>query len=179
MKGGFSKWKNQCRLLLWKNYRLCRRNVRGTVIQLCIPAIFILILFVIQEALRSSFGNEGLALNIRSQGEDTINDIPLCSPGPEYDQCWTLFFTPNNSTEVNEIMRLIRTNNDPVIPEDSIRGFSTASEMDKSPSKMSLITPNEIEMDSKQERKEESKEEKKESTSSEDSSSSTSSSAED
>eukprot|EP01118_Nematostelium_gracile_P008164 TRINITY_DN2698_c0_g1_i3.p1 TRINITY_DN2698_c0_g1~~TRINITY_DN2698_c0_g1_i3.p1 ORF type:complete len:600 (+),score=136.61 TRINITY_DN2698_c0_g1_i3:37-1800(+) len=52
-------------------------------------------------------------------------------------------------------------------------------EMDKSPSKMSLITPNEIEMDSKQERKEESKEEKKESTSSEDSSSSTSSSAED
>jgi len=126
----YKKWWSQCKLLLWKNWRISIRNQRGTITQMCAPAAFIIILFILQNSIQGNTQRYDFFDKVHHQDIKSIENIPHCVVGPDNDQCWTMVYSPNNSAIADEIMRLVAQNNHPPIPQSSIRAFATPQDID-------------------------------------------------
>eukprot|EP01114_Cavostelium_apophysatum_P020991 TRINITY_DN7191_c0_g1_i5.p1 TRINITY_DN7191_c0_g1~~TRINITY_DN7191_c0_g1_i5.p1 ORF type:complete len:1762 (+),score=405.22 TRINITY_DN7191_c0_g1_i5:86-5371(+) len=129
-----SRWFSQFRWLLWKNYKLAVRNRSATILQLIAPAFFVISLYVFQESIKSSSTEYGdLYYDVHRNSETPIERIyPTVPPVhlPEgVECCWTFLYAPNNSSEVDYVVKMIAEDND--IPMSTIRGFATANDVDE------------------------------------------------
>eukprot|EP01114_Cavostelium_apophysatum_P009754 TRINITY_DN2300_c0_g1_i1.p1 TRINITY_DN2300_c0_g1~~TRINITY_DN2300_c0_g1_i1.p1 ORF type:complete len:1800 (+),score=493.64 TRINITY_DN2300_c0_g1_i1:225-5624(+) len=125
----YQKWSTQCKLLLWKNWRLSIRKMRATIVQILTPIIFIFALWVLQKSLEGNQLFYDFYDSVHSPEDERILDIPLCSTG-EQDFCYTFVYAPDNDSEVDEVVERIRLQNNPVIPESSVRAFPNADAVD-------------------------------------------------
>ncbi|KAL6073552.1 ABC transporter, ATPbinding domain containing protein [Balamuthia mandrillaris] len=125
---GFSKWWTQFRLLMWKNWLLTKRNKKSFLVQIAAPFILVFMLWVMEKAIISSQDDNFFEV-IRSYNREPAGHIPRCVTGdPGY--CYTFVYAPANDTEVETIIRNIREQNDPPIPESEVRGFADSTEVD-------------------------------------------------
>nr|QUF59427.1 ATP-binding cassette transporter Abca3-1 [Brachionus angularis] len=108
----------QIYLLLWKNYSLQKRSIIGTILEILVPALFVIILIPIRKIVRSD-----QYLNNTIFPTFTFNALPdHLMPFYEYESLekrynqqkknlsaglWTLGYQPNNSILINNIMRKV------------------------------------------------------------------------
>lgn len=129
-KKWYEMWWSQFKLLLWKNWKIMLRNRRSTIVQLAAPAFFVITLFFLEIAVRQDERYAGDLYNIvRTQKPYKVPDIPPCVQGPDTDFCYTFVYAPD-TPDVKEIIDLIRTQNNPTIPEDKVRAFDSEDEVD-------------------------------------------------
>lgn len=101
----------QLALLLWKNTLLQKRSIISTILEILVPALFVIILLPIRTIVRSDLHPDDTVYD-----EFTINELPssLTPPFPSdlhIDQMtarvglWTFAYAPNNTDLVNGIMK--------------------------------------------------------------------------
>ena len=100
----------QLNLLLWKNYLLQKRSIIGTILEILVPALFVIILLPIRTIVRSDYHPDDSVFD-----EYTIDALPSSLLPPfNYDDdslsfssragLWTFAYAPNNSDLVNRVM---------------------------------------------------------------------------
>ena len=119
---GFSKKMNsnfnQLNLLLWKNFNLQKRSIIATILEICVPALFALILLPIRKLVKSNH-----ILNDTTYPIFNINqfDPQLLPEQPssldyffnnflglnERASLWDFAYQPNNSDLVNNAMKKV------------------------------------------------------------------------
>ena len=109
---------NQLKLLLWKSFKLQKRSVIGTILELALPAFFAIILLPIRSIVKST-----------AHPNDTVYEQfspaqwPLTYPKPtppsnkminytivnDTNLLWRIGYTPNNDTLVTKLMKNLVT----------------------------------------------------------------------
>ena len=73
------------------------RNRRSTIVQLCTPAIFVIVLFLLELAIESNTAFYDFFDVVRHQKDESIKAIPHCVTGVHVEKCWTFAYAPNTS----------------------------------------------------------------------------------
>ena len=103
----------QLNLLLWKNYLLQKRSIIGTILEILVPALFVIILLPIRTIVRSDYHPDDSVFD-----EYTIDALPSSLLPPfNYDDdslsfssragLWTFAYAPNNTDLVNRVMKKV------------------------------------------------------------------------
>eukprot|EP01132_Coremiostelium_polycephalum_P010315 gene10315-12659_t len=123
------EWKRlrQTKILLRKNFILNKRNVRGTLIQLLVPFIFVFFLWILQFGLKENAKKDEAVQVFPNPSAQQISPIPRCIIGKNKDYCLTVVYTTN--TDIGDyVIEKIRVKNG--IPIEEVRKFTDTDEMD-------------------------------------------------
>nr|QUF59428.1 ATP-binding cassette transporter Abca3-2 [Brachionus angularis] len=115
MNCDFKKNLKQIYLLLWKNYSLQKRSIVSTILEILVPALFVIILIPIRKIVKSD-----QYLNNTIFPTFTFNSLP----DQLIPSLWTLGYQPNNSVLINNIMK--KVSNDLIV---NLIGFQDEDKM--------------------------------------------------
>jgi hypothetical protein len=99
---------HQLYLLLWKNAILQKRSLIGMALEICVPALFALILLPIRKIVKSdNYLNDTVYDPFRF--DSLPNDLlPETFYSRNYrDGLWSFGYQPNNSKMINDIMNSV------------------------------------------------------------------------
>ncbi len=108
---------NQLGLLLWKNIKLQRRSLVGTLLEIFVPALFAIILLPIRQIVKSDQYRNDTTYRAFSlemlPGDLTPHDTNRQVDSDSFDDLqWCFGYQPNNSTLLNAIMAQVAENLD-------------------------------------------------------------------
>ncbi|CAG9460936.1 unnamed protein product [Pedinophyceae sp. YPF-701] len=120
--------------LFKKNTILGYRNWRATVIQLCASFFFLLMLLLIDWAVKNDSQRQDRFKDVREPGVEAITNIPDCKEDmfmkDKAFDCYTLAYTPSNNAAVDAVIASVMANNDPPIPQEKVLSFNDPTETD-------------------------------------------------
>ncbi|GFP99357.1 ABC transporter a family member 2 [Phtheirospermum japonicum] len=122
----------QYKALFVKNLLLSWRNKRATFLQLFSSLFFILLIFLIQKAIESSYSSSSSFERVTDPQPLVAPPIPPCED-KFYTRlpCFDFVWSGNSSARITEIVRRIRENNPGrPIPAEKVRAFTTPDETD-------------------------------------------------
>ncbi|PRP80817.1 ABC transporter A family member 2 isoform 2 [Planoprotostelium fungivorum] len=125
---GWKKWSKQVRLLLWKGYLLSIRNRKATFVQFIAPLFLVFLLFLLQVGNNTNRLDPELVQRVPAPTPFSPGAIPPCTS--VYGSCYDFIYSPAGDADVEAVVDLIRQNNNPPIPINSVRGFANSTEMD-------------------------------------------------
>ncbi|KAK6117970.1 hypothetical protein DH2020_048285 [Rehmannia glutinosa] len=132
LQRGFPLLVQQYKALLFKNLLLSWRNKRSTFLQLFSSLFFILLIFLIQEAIESRYGSSSSFQTDTDPRPLVAPPIPACEE-KFYTKlpCFDFVWSGNDSARIREIVRRIRENNlGRPIPAEKVKAFRTPDETD-------------------------------------------------
>ncbi|KAL3640608.1 ATP-binding cassette sub- A member 2 [Castilleja foliolosa] len=132
LQRGFALLGQQYKALFAKNLLLSWRNKRATFLQLFSSLLFILLIFLIQQAIESSYSSSSSFESVTDPEPLVAPPIPPCED-KFYSRlpCFDFVWSGNNSPRITEIVRRIRENNPGrPIPAQKVRAFTTPNETD-------------------------------------------------
>lgn len=111
-------WLHQFWLLLWKNYKLQKRSLIGTVLEIAVPALFAFILMPIRRIVKSDqYLNDTTFRNFDVETFDggltptylfnlkQLESWHTANEGPS--PFWCFAYEPKNSTLADSIMQIV------------------------------------------------------------------------
>lgn len=119
--------------LLAKNLIVRARSWKTNLLSVMQAVAFVLLVWVIDKAITFSNSQYSSFSADRSPDPVAVTDIPPCTSNKFIKanrHCYTFLYTPNNNTRVDELVNIIRTENNPVIPEDRVLGLRNQTEVD-------------------------------------------------
>eukprot|EP01116_Phalansterium_solitarium_P019772 TRINITY_DN564_c0_g1_i1.p1 TRINITY_DN564_c0_g1~~TRINITY_DN564_c0_g1_i1.p1 ORF type:complete len:832 (+),score=308.60 TRINITY_DN564_c0_g1_i1:104-2599(+) len=127
-EGFFALRLRQTKILLRKNWILTKRSRQSTIIQLLVPFLFVLFLFILQLGLSANSRSNKFYKNFPNSERTSIAPtIPRCIKGPGIGNCYTMAYVANSPDGVAIMNNIASANN---IPASEVRSFQTADEMD-------------------------------------------------
>jgi len=117
----------QTAVLLKKNFLLNIRSAKSTALQLLVPVIFIVLLYVFQLAQVEGNKASKFIRDTPRQEQQNITTIPRCKAGfegPGY--CYSFAYYPQTDANVRLLVETIREMNS--IPEEEVIGFDAEAD---------------------------------------------------
>lgn len=99
----------QLKLLLWKNFTIQKRSIIGTILEILVPTLFVIILLPIRSIVKSEYFS-----NDTTYHEFSFDHLPFnLRPKPSVDAPfykglqWTFAYQPNTNNMTNRIMEQV------------------------------------------------------------------------
>jgi ABC-type multidrug transport system ATPase subunit len=124
---GLERW-HQFRLLTKKNFLLLLRNKISSVVQILVPILFILLLFLLALAQRDNDKYNPNQAKYPVSEPLALNQLPRCRVGEGKERCWTVGYTQAGDPVVDAVMATLISQNG--LTSDDVLSFSTESESD-------------------------------------------------
>eukprot|EP00892_Ulva_mutabilis_P002376 jgi/Ulvmu1/12139/UM085_0003.1 len=126
-KQGFrGRFLQQFVALLKKNALVAWRNKRSTLLRILSPSIFILLVLLLDYAIRADVNSSEEFRELRTPTRNSVNEIPKCEADIYIKPpCFDFIYSPANSQRITDIVNAIRLNNGRVISEDRVQGFES------------------------------------------------------
>lgn len=115
-------------ILFRKNWLLTKRNRRASLLQILVPFIFVLLLFLLQFGLEANARLSVQAKDIPVPSNDAIGSIPRCIPQIKGGSCYTFAWTSNDNATVFPIVERVRTKNN--IPPSEVKFLPSEIDLD-------------------------------------------------
>lgn len=124
---GLERW-HQFRLLTKKNFLLLARNKISSIVQILVPFLFILLLFLLALAQRDNDKHNPNRGKQTVAKPESLNVLPKCRVGEGKQRCWTVGYTQAGDPVVEAVMAVLLAQNG--LSSDDVLAFTTESESD-------------------------------------------------
>eukprot|EP01112_Ceratiomyxa_fruticulosa_P014927 TRINITY_DN4331_c0_g1_i7.p1 TRINITY_DN4331_c0_g1~~TRINITY_DN4331_c0_g1_i7.p1 ORF type:complete len:875 (-),score=184.80 TRINITY_DN4331_c0_g1_i7:65-2689(-) len=125
-------WKTglkQTGFLIRKNFILAYRKKKSTIIQILIPFVFVLGLYLIQLAVDQAIKSDyDIANSPFSRISSIPTNIPKCTPHPDKKYCYTFIYAPSGTPQIESLIEGVI--DETGLTRNDVKGFSTEGEID-------------------------------------------------
>lgn len=129
-----SRFWRQYPALMKKQVLVSVRNWKSTMLMLFASFFFVFLIFIVNASVTAARENQAMFSNELSPALEDVTPIPDCKRDFFLDpsrSCYTFLYQPTGDEQIEAIVDAIKKNNDPPIPDDRVRGFSSREEINE------------------------------------------------